>query len=93
MIFLCTVAVFPVGIWDPSLAIGMKDEYVRYTISLLEKVLTLMKKRAKCKDELMKCSVIVDCNGLGRKHYTHYDGKFNDFNNFSCNAAIIITSP
>jgi len=54
--------------------VGMREEFIRRSICGLEKAWRLMKSKSRNKDVMVKATVIVDLEGLCRKHYTHYDG-------------------
>jgi hypothetical protein len=69
------VLVVPIGQWNPSRVSGMKEHAMKLYLQYFETIWKIMRTRSKGKDYIPQFTVIIDCEGLGWKHYTSYDGK------------------
>ncbi|XP_035710301.1 SEC14-like protein 2 [Folsomia candida] len=68
------IVVIQTGLWEPAHVSGMKTDLVRYLLLIIEKCRRVLYARSTNRDYIPQFSVIIDCLGLGWKHYLSYDG-------------------
>lgn len=73
--FYLIVVVMQAGVWDPASISGMKNDLVRYFLQIMEKGRRFTTQRSRDSEYFPQFSLILDCAGLGWKHYLSYDGK------------------
>lgn len=68
----------PFGRWDiqREMALGNKEEFIKYVYHQMERAWTMVKKMSKDSDHLKQAVGIVDLEGLGLRQVTSLDGNY-----------------